>query len=174
MSAESLAAVTGRYHAPRTDEVLILEVRNGQLTDSTSGTVLVPVGPNRFQVRGQEVWLRVGRSPSGVTITDSSANARPTEYLRVADPLPSRAAYVGRYTSPELSADMLLAMRGDTLVIDRGVRGTMALHPLYRDGFDTDAGRVRFTRDARGRISGLMLWGGRVRHLRFLRAAGGK
>ena len=175
MSAESLASVAGRYHASRTDEVLVLEVRNGQLTDSLSCTVLLPVSADRFQVRGADVSLRVNRTATGVTLVDSTPNARPVEYQRVADPLPTRDGYVGRFTSPELSTDLLVAMRGDTLVIDRGWKVPMVLHPIYRDGFGTAAGeRLRFTRDSRGRISGLTLWAGRVRHLRFVRAAGSR
>ena len=175
MRAESLAAVAGRYHAPRTDEVTILQIRNGQLTDSSSGAVLLPVSADRFQVRGADVSLRIARNAGGITLIEEAPPARPIEYLRVADPLPSRAGYVGRFTSPELTADLLITMRGDTLVIDRGWKKPMVLHPIFRDAFETDGGeRLRFTCDSRGRISGFMIWAGRVRHLRFVRAAGGK
>jgi CubicO group peptidase (beta-lactamase class C family) len=171
LSAEALTPLVGRYHAPRTDEAVVLELRNGQLTDSLSGASLLPVSPDLFRVRGADAWLRVHRAPNGVTLVDSASNTRTTEYLRVADPLPSRVEYVGHFSSPELSADLILAMRGDTLVIDRGVRGTLALSPIYRDGFESAEGRVRFTRDARGRVSGLTIWAGRVRHLRFVKRA---
>ena len=44
------------------------------------------------------------------------------------------------------------------------------LRPLYRDGFAASGGRIiRFTRDARGRVNGFVIWAGRVRHLRFER-----
>ncbi len=46
----------------------------------------------------------------------------------------------------------------------------MAFVPQYRDGFaNDDFGIVRFLRDSRGRITGLVIWSGRVRHLRFER-----
>ena len=169
MSGESLAAIAGRYHAPRTDDVIVLQVRNSELTDSLSGATLVPVAPDRLQVRGADFTLRISRSAKGeITLTESTPNARSVEYQRVADPLPSRDAYVGRYGSPELGSAFQLALRGDTLVLDRGASRTESLTPIYRDGFETPTGeRLRFTRDSRGRVTGFALWAGRVRHLRF-------
>jgi len=44
------------------------------------------------------------------------------------------------------------------------------LTPLYRDGFRAGGqGLIRFVRDGRGRVTGFVLWAGRVRHLRFER-----
>jgi hypothetical protein len=82
------------------------------------------------------------------------------------------AAYAGRFTSPELGAGYTLVARGDTLLVDQGWQGTVRLLPLFRDAFRLPDGKlVRFTRDARGRVAGFVLWDGRVRHLRFERAA---
>ena len=82
------------------------------------------------------------------------------------------AAYAGRYSSRELGADFDVVARGDTLLVDQGWRGTERLAPLFRDAFLLPDGKlVRFTRDSRGRVAGFVLWDGRVRHLRFERAA---
>ncbi len=63
-----------------------------------------------------------------------------------------------------------LAVVRDTLVIGRGWRPLEKLRPLYRDGFRAGGGEVlRFERDRRGRITGLVLYAGRVRHHRFAR-----
>jgi YD repeat-containing protein len=57
-------------------------------------------------------------------------------------------------------------------LVDRGWRGAERFTPIFRDGFRLPDGElVRFTRDARGRVAGFVLWDGRVRHLRFERAA---
>ncbi|MGQ0703904.1 MAG: serine hydrolase domain-containing protein [Gemmatimonadales bacterium] len=59
-----LSSLAGAYHSPRTEEVLILFVRDGRLTDSTAnGTPLIPVGPDRFQYRGSRRTLTVVRTP---------------------------------------------------------------------------------------------------------------
>ncbi len=172
VTGDALAAVAGRYHAPRTDDVMILEIRNGRLVDSLSGTALLPLSDDRFRLGGSESTLRVTRTAPATTITADAQGSRAINYVRVDAPLPSVASYAGRYRSPELDAVATLAMRGDTLVMDQGWRGTVALKPLFRDGFVMPGGeRLRFTRDARGRLTGYAVWAGRVRHLRFDRTA---
>ena len=65
---------------------------------------------------------------------------------------------------------LVMLARDGTLLIDDGFRGSTPVTPLFRDGFATGSGeRIRFTRDARGRVDGAVLWAGRVRHLRFVR-----
>jgi hypothetical protein len=78
------------------------------------------------------------------------------------------APYAGEYLSPELGARFRIVARGDSLLLDLGWQGTNRLRPVYRDGFEIgNTGRARFTRDPRGRITGFVVWAGRVRHLRF-------
>ncbi len=170
---EALQAVTGRWHAPFNEELLVLEVRNGLLVDSLTGGVLVPWGADRFRRRGTEAEVQVAGTGDAMRLRAVAPATRAVEYVRVAPPATgaaAAAAYAGRYTSPELGAPITLVARGDTLLLDRGWRGMVPLRPLFRDGFDTGGGeRLRFTRDARGRITGLVLWAGRVRHLRFVR-----
>ncbi len=171
MPTQELAALAGRYFAPRTDEAMILEVRDGKLTDTLSGSALLPAGADQFRVRGAPVTLRVTRRGANVvSLIEEAPNARAVEYLRVEAPTPSHSEYAGSYTSPELGAKATLAMRRDTLVLDQGWRGAATLSPLLRDVFALPGGeRLRFTRDARGRVNGYVLWAGRVRHLRFER-----
>ncbi len=168
VTGDVLASVAGRYLAPRTDDVLILEVRDGRLVDSLSGAPLLPVSGDRFRLGSSESTLRVTRTTPSVTLSAEAQGSRVVDYVRIDAPLPSVASYAGRYRSPELDAVATLAVRGDTLVMDQGWRGTVALKPLFRDGFVMPGGeRLRFTRDARGRLTGYTMWAGRVRHLRF-------
>jgi hypothetical protein len=63
-----------------------------------------------------------------------------------------------------------LAASGDTLRILRGWETPITLAPLYQDGFRAgNAGVIRFVRDSRAKVTGFVLWAGRVRHLRFER-----
>jgi pimeloyl-ACP methyl ester carboxylesterase len=68
VTAEALAALAGRYHAPFNEDVVVLEVRNGQLVDSLSGTVMIPWGGDRFRPRGTQSMLQFTRTGSTVTI----------------------------------------------------------------------------------------------------------
>lgn len=62
--------------------------------------------------------------------------------------------------------------RGDTLRLETGHswQAPIVMRPMYDDGFYAGgAGEIRFERDTRGKITGFVLWAGRVRHLRFER-----
>ncbi len=184
---EVLASLAGRYHAPRTEEVMILEVRNGTLTDSLSGGAFIPWGGNRYRMRGgtAELEFSSGAKPPMTGAGSASApapgvparvrytapNTRAVEFERVDAPdatATALAAFAGAYRSRELDVAFDLVLRDGALLIDQGWRGTAPLRPLYRDGFTLPGGEIiRFTRDARGRITGFVVWAGRVRHLRF-------
>ena len=201
MDSAALAALSGAYFSPRTEEALVLEVRKGQLVDSTEdGAALIPIAPGRFKYRGSRRTITVveareyaaaqGRGGDGKSDgrkdgrTDrgdakvlrlEAPNARAVEYVAVPRPRPDArtlAGYAGQYRSPELDVAYRLAVRGDTLQMLRGWRPPLALGPLFRDGFVAgDAGSIRFLRDARGRVTGFVLYAGRVRHLHFERTA---
>ncbi len=175
VSPEALAALAGRYHAPFNEDISVLEVRDGQLVDSLSGAVMIPWGTDRFRARGTRTFLTFSRNGPAVSMRVETSGARGVDFVRVEAPATGAAViatYVGRFTSPELGATFVVMARGDTLMVDQGWRGTERLSPLFRDAFLLPDGKlVRFTRDARGRVAGFVLGEGRVRHLRFERAA---
>ena len=178
LDASALAALAGAYHSPRTEEVLILSLSNGTLMDSIGGrTGLIPLGAGRFQYRGSRRTLTVVPAEAGqpVRLRLETPNTRTVEYVAVPRTPPDPAtlvAYAGEYRSPELGVTLRLAARGDTLRLEQGWQDAIPFRPLYRDGFYAGgAGVFRFERDRRGRVSGLVLWSGRVRHLRFERLA---
>lgn len=174
MDGAALAALAGAYRAPRTEEVLVLQVRSGQLVDSTeNNAALIPVTPSQFKYRGNRRTLTaVPGAPLRLRV--EAPNARPVEYVAVPRARLDAAAlagYAGEYRSPELDAAWRLAMRGDTLQVARAWQTPIPLRPLYKDGFSAgEEGLIRFLRDGRGRVTGFVLWAGRVRHLRFERA----
>lgn len=175
VSPEVLAALAGRYHAPFNEDIAILEVRDGQLVDSLSGTVMIPWGTDRFRARGTQTFSTFSRNGPTVSMRVETSGARGVDFVRVDAPASGAAAiaaYAGRFTSPELGAAFVVIARGDTLMVDHRWRGTERLSPLFRDAFLLPDGKlVRFTRDARGRVAGFVLAEGRVRHLRFERSA---
>ncbi|HEY9519378.1 MAG TPA: serine hydrolase domain-containing protein [Gemmatimonadales bacterium] len=183
VSAETLAGLAGTYYSPRTEQAILLYVnRTGALADSSQGnTILVPVGPGRFQYRGSERVLSVLPAKAGepVKVQITAPNARTVEYVSVPRAkldAASLATYAGEYRSPELSASIRLSVLRDTLRLEQGWRESEKLVPVYQDGFlILGSGEIaRFERDRRGRITGLVLYAGRVRHLRFTAVRGEK
>jgi CubicO group peptidase (beta-lactamase class C family) len=174
LDSTALSAYTGAWHSSRTGESRLLVVRTGQLVDSLSGLRLIPVGPGRFRVNGSPTMVTISDGPPRRMVA-SQANSRDVEYQPVDRPrldAAGLAAYAGTYRSPELGASYALVVRGDTLLIDQGWRGTERFRYLFRDTFlGGDIGTVQFTRDARQRITGFVIWAGRVRHLRFDRVS---
>ncbi|HLB55386.1 MAG TPA: serine hydrolase domain-containing protein [Gemmatimonadales bacterium] len=169
-----LGALAGAYHAPRTEEILILQVRDDRLVDSTSNNaVLIPVAADRLQYQGGRRTVTVVSAASPVRLRIEAPNTRAVEYIAVSREEPSPAAlagYAGEYRSVELESNYRIMATGDTLRLERGWRAPVVLTPLYRDGFRAGGqGLIRFVRDGRGRVTGFVLWAGRVRHLRFER-----
>lgn len=176
VTPEALQANVGTYRSPRTEEVMRLVVRNGQLADSLGNAVFLSLGGDRFRQRGSLRTLTFSGSGEARRLRIEAPNARAVEFERVAPPVSGAAAiavYAGQYRIPELGSQYTLQARGDSLFLALGWRGDVRLLPLYRDGFATGGGEyLRFTRDGRGRVTGFVVWAGRVRHLRFERVAG--
>jgi hypothetical protein len=119
------------------------------------------------------------RSGEPVKLQITAPNARAVEYVAVPRArldAAGLAAYAGEYRSPELNTSIRLSVLRDTLRLEQGWRESEKLIPVYRDGFLVlGRGEVaRFERDRRGRITGLVLYAGRVRHLRFAVVRGEK
>ena len=92
------------------------------------------------------------------------------------------AEYAGIYSSPEI--DPLYEIKvgnvhvagGDAdepdqprLVLQRLKNDPDVLRPIARDFFAASVGKIRFTRDSSGAISGFILNTGRVLNLRFIK-----
>jgi hypothetical protein len=173
VDSTALSALAGAYFAPRTEQVLVLTARHGALTDSTGKATLISLSPTSFQYRGSSRTLTFvpGSGGQPVRLREEAPNTRPVEYVPVDRPRPdpaALAALAGEYRSPELDARLRFSVLRDTLRLDQGWQEAVPLTPLYRDGFDLGGtGIVRFVRDKRGRVTGMVLWAGRVRHLRF-------
>jgi CubicO group peptidase (beta-lactamase class C family) len=84
------------------------------------------------------------------------------------------AEYAGVYSSAEIDPvyEMKIESGADgkkSLVLHRLKNGPDTLHPVTRDFFLADVGKIRFTRDSKGVINGFLLSTGRVIDLRFVR-----
>jgi CubicO group peptidase (beta-lactamase class C family) len=118
--------------------------------------------------------LRIAEALMGEAFTESSRQASAPQARDTPAPRPSVAqlvAYAGRYASPELAAEVTLAVRGDSLFIRRrGVEA--AMRATGADEFMAPGmGAVRFWR-ANGRVTGFTVGGGRATGIRFERVDG--
>lgn len=75
----------------------------------------------------------------------------------------SLADFAGSYRSGEIDATYTVTLDGDHRAISTLKRKPTALAPASTDLFDSDFAKVRFTRDAQGKVSGLQFNTGRVR-----------
>lgn len=87
-------------------------------------------------------------------------------------PADERATYAGRYYSAELETAYEVSEDGGRLVARHRRHEDVVLTPKEKDRFEGSAvylGDVKFTRDAEGAITGMLVTTGRVRNLRFER-----
>lgn len=80
--------------------------------------------------------------------------------------------FSGVYRSEEVEPIYRIVVENGKLVLRRLKLDPMTLEPLMRDTFNVPVGRVRFLRDAKGRVSGLTISTGRVINLRFTKQVG--
>jgi hypothetical protein len=83
---------------------------------------------------------------------------------------PALRAYAGQYKSAELDATYELKLEKGSLMLHYGWNGPVKLEPLVRDEFTLGPlGTGVFHRDSKNRISGLSVYSGRIRDVKFAR-----
>ena len=137
---------------------------------------LVAESERAFRLKAVDAFLTFEKDKAGkVSRFVFSQGGETTSAERLAPPVLSGEAlegYAGTYSSPELATAYTLEVRDGTLVARHPRNEDAVLSPTEADGFSGDKwyfGRVRFTRDADGSLTGFLLTGGRVRNLRFVK-----
>lgn len=78
------------------------------------------------------------------------------------------ADFTGRFYSPELETFYTIDIKNDTLVAHHQRHNDLKLSPYKKDGFNANLlGSLDFTRDNKGKVTGLKASNGRVRNLVF-------
>jgi hypothetical protein len=167
MSADDVRALAGLYVNRDTDDALHLDVRDDRLT--AGGIELVPVAVDRLRDvrRGLDVTVR--HNGDRVVLEYPGMDVSTVRLERVADATPAAEKlqdYTGSYSSPELEVTYDIVMNNGKLVVKRRLMSDVALSPTYVDAF-AGAGNWVFTRDASGRVNGVLYSQGRVRRVRF-------
>ena len=123
-----------------------------------NGRFVLTAPPNLYMTFEGET-LRVGPTPTGGDVFTRAAPFTPSET--------ELAAYTGLYRSDEIEPSFQFAIRNGKLTLLRLKASPAPLEPIIADTFTSDAGTIRFTRDAQGRITGFVLEAGRVRGMKF-------
>lgn len=176
VAPEELQARAGLYHDLKTDAVLRLSIREGKLVEGEGrGRELIPVGPGRFAIEsGAEYVFEAGGDKKPATLRMTSVGFPSSVYTRVEPALPTPkklAEYEGRYWSDELEVFYIAAVKAGKLFLQHRPEPATMLEPTYEDGFlamgSSGGAMIRFSRDKIGRVDGMSVYSGRVRHLRF-------
>jgi CubicO group peptidase (beta-lactamase class C family) len=165
----------GMYRDELSGTTTILTANDSALAQGTgNGTgsaAWTPLGGSRFRSpQGEATFSMIGGMRR---ITLVRPRAETATYWEVAPP-PARVPagdYVGTYASDELDVRLVVATRGTKLFMRRRPNDEFELVPTFADGFRAGGGfgSVRFTRDARGKVTGLSIFAGRVLDVRFKR-----
>ena len=125
---------------------------------------LAQVNPQALAERIAEVYLADKLGPAAVAASSPQAESKAVEPALMG---PALAAYAGKYQSPELEITWTVAQKGDGLVATVVKGREVPMKAVARDSFTVDNMQVKFARDAKGRVSALVLTPGRSRNIRF-------
>jgi CubicO group peptidase (beta-lactamase class C family) len=160
----------GNYRDMRTHIVYSFTASKGNLM--AWGGILRRIGPNQFRDLGSGI----------ITFDDAQGRMKASlEYLgqtffsgtRIQEPHVSEstlAEFAGLYKSRELDATYRLLLEKGRLVFRNRWNEPVTLTPIAPQEFQSDLGTIVFRRDLNHRVSGLRVFSGNVRNLRFERA----
>jgi CubicO group peptidase (beta-lactamase class C family) len=137
--------------------------------DGRQRTALKSVGGGAFvMTAGPRTRVSFEEQPGGAVHLKPGGSApvfvRMDPYAPSADQI---AEFAGTYRSDEMDAVFRMTVRGGALRLERSKLRPAPLEPMITDTFRTQAGLVQFTRDVAGRVTGFVLQGNRVKHVKF-------
>jgi CubicO group peptidase (beta-lactamase class C family) len=169
LSLKDRAMLPGRFFNDQTMTLRDVRVDNGKLfyvRGSDDRSELAPLTAGRFRMVGTERTIRfAGRD---TLIFEASPGNPPSTFRRVTSGKRDPRGYVGTYVNFELPARWTIQVKGSRVTVVRPRGGNMDLENIFDDAYRWGAYVVRFTRDARGTITGLEASAGeRARRVRF-------
>jgi CubicO group peptidase (beta-lactamase class C family) len=177
-SPDRLAALSGVYvDSADGDRILRLHVEDGRLRGGPivgRGYALEALDDSRFRYVGSPIELDFQGDKNGAPIglTSHATGGKPHPFVRASPYEPTLAQlqeFAGIFRSDEIEIPYEVVVNDDHLVTRSLKQKGEAWLPLAPDLFVGGDSRVRFTRDAQGRISGALLNTERTRNFRFER-----
>jgi hypothetical protein len=146
-----------------------MQLREGKL--AIADVELVATGENTLQDTRGNATVRVSERGGVIEMEVKTRQEPAFRLVKVTQVMPTDAElgqYAGSYTSPELGVNYQVAVANGNLVVKRRLQSDLTLVPTFKDAFGT-FGTWTFTRDASGKVNGLLYSQGRVRGVRFAR-----
>ncbi len=173
-----LKRFAGSYPLPQIGQTLVVVVDGGKLL--AAGPIQPPlemkaVSQSSFYLEPLAADIAFTPAPNGgmkVKITQPGAV---NEGVRTTDPPKPSAdlrAYTGVYWSEELETQYTFSIHNGKLIATQAHHGVIALTPKAIDSFSSDQwfmADVNFIRDKDGHVIAVMLGGGRIRGIRFVK-----
>ncbi len=183
VTASTLRSYTGVYREPLTDASMKVEVNKEGAALRIGGLEVIAVSPTAFAaLDGLRRFVfepapaagpaGTGEGRTRMKIVEQSPNAKPRFWEAMPPFAPSAdqlVEYAGAFYSDEIDTTYRFAVENGTLVVRFRPAIRIELAPVYLDAFEADGTVVRFTRSSSGAIDGLLIYAGRVRHLRFVK-----
>jgi CubicO group peptidase (beta-lactamase class C family) len=183
LTPEQMQAKAGVYvNVKDPDDLVRFVIKNGGLQvgnvgeDDTYAVTAISENHLRLAIAPDEFTFSPGKpgAPLQLAIKHGDGAIETFSAVPAFTPSPAQLAeYAGVYSSREIDPLYEIKVESGSLVLHRLKSGPDTLRPVTRDFFNADLGKIRFTRDAQGRISGFLLTTGRVIDLRFVRGRPG-
>jgi hypothetical protein len=170
LSQAHLVPRVGVYWMSDGDDTRRVTLDNGKLRIAAFGpkTELEPLGESRFRVHDSATEIRF----EGTRMVATPNGGKPQFFEKGASFRPTTAQlaeYAGRYTSDEFEAVFQFQVDDGDLTIHRVRFKPITLDPAVPDVFTSSLATVRFTRDAKGKVTGAIFNAGRVQNLKMSR-----
>jgi hypothetical protein len=173
-----LATFAGTYPLPQIGQTLVVVAEGGKLL--AAGPIqppmeMKPLSPSHFYVEPLEAEIEfVAAASSGMKVKITQPGAV-NEGVRTTDPPKTETdlhAYPGVYWSEELEAQYTFSIKDGKLIATQAHHGVIHLTPKTKDSFSSDKwfmGEANFVRDRDGHVTAVLLGGGRLRGIRFVK-----
>ncbi len=164
-----LSKYAGLYHEVATDQTHRIQLRNGKL--AVENLELVATGPNTLEDTRGTVKVEASERNGTIQLRVRRQNDIAFEIIKVEEVKPTNTEleeYAGSYTSPELGVNYQISANNGGLAVKRRLQSDLTLAPAFKDAF-SNFGTWVFTRDAGGKVNGMLYTQGRVRRVRFVK-----
>jgi CubicO group peptidase (beta-lactamase class C family) len=173
-----LATLAGTYPLPQIGQTLVVVAEGGKLL--AGGPIqppmeMKPLSPSRFYVEPLEAEIEFVSAPSDDMKVKITQPGGVNEGVRTANPPKAEIdllAYPGVYWSEELETQYTFSIKDGKLIATQAHHGIIHLTPKTKDSFSSDQwfmGEANFVRDPDGHVTAVLLGGGRLRGIRFVK-----
>jgi hypothetical protein len=180
---KDLAKFAGVYPLPKVDQDVKIVVQEDRLWVAGNGKErmeLRPVGPAHFYLKplsADIAFIPKGNDGMSITVTQG-AEVNEGDRLAPADAavVMDLSAYAGTYWSEELETQYTFGVRDGKLFAMHNHHGEFELTPTHRDHFSSGqwyASKAHFIRDGKGEVTSVVLGGGRLTGVTFVRKPDG-